>query len=81
MSRLDPLMWPVTSGALEPKNREKSKSQVLLKPRPSLNAFWKGLDEIFQMKLFPSKSAVSECSLSLARAPLLKAFFDLSEKD
>ena len=57
------ILFAAHSGALEPKNREKSKSQVLLKPRPSLNAFWKGLDEIFQMKPLLTKSAVSESSL------------------
>ena len=34
-----------------------------VKPRPSLNAFWKVLDEIFQMKPLLTKSAVSESSL------------------
>ena len=46
-----------------------------------MNAFWKGLDESFQMKTLPTKSAVSESSLSLERAPLLKAFLELSEND
>ena len=60
------------SGALEPKNRQNSKSQVLLKPCPSMNAFWKGLNESFQMKSLPTKSAVFESSLkahSLSRVP------------
>ena len=52
-----------TVGLSSQKTVKNQNLRFYFKPRPTMNAFWKGLDESFQMKPLPTKSAVSESSL------------------